>query len=151
MPSHYGAREHPGRAEGAGRPRPSWAAEQPPPYFPVPAAQTHGEGAGGPERPERPGENDGLVRLHDLAGRPRGAGFVADHHGTVITSHEAVDGLPRLVLYAAGGRRRCVVTADAVTPLPELDLALVRSEGLGVAPLPVSGREDVARGTYVRI
>ena len=41
-----------------------------------------------------------LVRVCDLAGRPRGAGFVADHHGTVITSHEAVDGLARLVLHA---------------------------------------------------
>ncbi|WP_149549859.1 trypsin-like peptidase domain-containing protein [Streptomyces marokkonensis] len=93
---------------------------------------------------------DGLVRLHDLAGRPRGTGFVADHHGTVITSHEAVDGLPRLVLYAAGGRH-CVVTADAVTPLPELGLALVRGEGLAVAPLPVSARQGVEIGAYVRI
>ncbi|KES03385.1 hypothetical protein BU52_30975 [Streptomyces toyocaensis] len=93
---------------------------------------------------------DGLVRLTDLAGRPRGTGFVADHRGTVITSHEAVDGLPRLVLHAAGDRHR-VVTADAVTPLPDLDLALVRGEGLGVAPLPVSARQGVGTGTYVRI
>lgn len=56
-----------------------------------------------------------LVRVRDLAGRLRGTGFVADHHGTVITSHEAVDGLTRLVLYAAGDRS-CAVTADAVTP-----------------------------------
>ncbi|MEV6004182.1 trypsin-like peptidase domain-containing protein [Streptomyces griseomycini] len=94
--------------------------------------------------------DDVLVRIHDLAGRPRGTGFVADHHGTVITSHEAVDGLPRLVLHAPGGRR-CVVTADAVTALPALDLALVRSEGLGVAPLPVTAREGVETGAYVRI
>ncbi|WP_243762395.1 trypsin-like peptidase domain-containing protein [Streptomyces sp. Tu 3180] len=93
---------------------------------------------------------DVLVRVQDLAGRPRGTGFVADHHGTVITSHEAVDGLPRLVLHAPGDRH-CVVTADAVTPLPALDLALVRSEGLGVAPLPVTARESVETGTYVRI
>ncbi|WP_309063148.1 trypsin-like peptidase domain-containing protein [Streptomyces sp.] len=93
---------------------------------------------------------DVLVRIQDLAGRPRGTGFVADHHGTVITSHEAVDGLPRLVLHAPGDRH-CVVTADAVTPLPALDLALVRSEGLGVAPLPVTARESVETGTYVRI
>ncbi|MFI8093505.1 serine protease [Streptomyces sp. NPDC086080] len=94
--------------------------------------------------------DEGLVSLHDLAGRPRGTGFVADHRGTVITSHEAVDGLPRLVLYAAGNRH-CVVTDDAVTPLPALDLALVRTEGLGVAPLPVSARTGVESGTYVRI
>ncbi|WP_033313038.1 trypsin-like peptidase domain-containing protein [Streptomyces iakyrus] len=93
---------------------------------------------------------DALVRIHDLAGRPRGTGFLADHHGTLITSHEAVDGLPRLVLHGAGDRRR-VVSADAVTPLPELDLALVRTEGLGVPPLPVTVREGARTGTYVRI
>ncbi|MGQ4480834.1 trypsin-like peptidase domain-containing protein [Streptomyces sp. SAS_276] len=91
-----------------------------------------------------------LVRIRDLAGRPRGTGFVADHHGTVVTSHEAVDGLPRLLLQAAGDRT-CLVTADAVTPLPALDLALVRTEGLGVDPLPVTVRERVETGTYVRI
>nr|WP_043683500.1 trypsin-like peptidase domain-containing protein [Streptomyces xylophagus] len=90
------------------------------------------------------------MRIRDLAGRPRGTGFVADHHGTVITSHEAVDGLPRLVLHAAGDRT-CLVTADAVTPLPALDLALVRTEGLGVDPLPVTVRNRVETGTYVRI
>ncbi|MGW0946805.1 trypsin-like peptidase domain-containing protein [Streptomyces sp. NPDC002623] len=95
-------------------------------------------------------QDAGLVRIRDLAGRPRGTGFVADHHGTVITSHEAVDGLPRLVLYAAGDRS-CVVTADAVTPLPELDLALVRTEGLGADPLPVTVREGVETGRYVRL
>lgn len=61
--------------------------------------------------------DEGLVRICDLAGRPRGTGFVADHHGTVITSHEAVDGLARLVLHAPGDRS-CVVGADAVTPCP---------------------------------
>ncbi|WP_329552649.1 trypsin-like peptidase domain-containing protein [Streptomyces sp. NBC_00696] len=91
-----------------------------------------------------------LVRIRDLAGRPRGTGFVADHHGTVITSHEAVDGLPRLLLHAAGDRT-CLVTADAVTPLPALDLALVRTEGLGVDPLPVTVRDRVETGTYVRV
>ncbi|NEB14282.1 hypothetical protein G3I32_36575, partial [Streptomyces coelicoflavus] len=60
-----------------------------------------------------------LIRVHDLAGRPRGTGFVADHHGTVLTSHEAVDGLSRLVLSTAGDRRRVVAAAD-VTPLPVL-------------------------------
>ncbi len=68
----------------------------------------------------------------------------------MITSHETVDGLPRLVLHAAGDRS-CVVTADAVTPLPDLDLALVRTEGLGVDPLPVTARDGAESGTYVRI
>ncbi|EFL35239.1 large Pro/Ala/Gly-rich protein [Streptomyces viridochromogenes DSM 40736] len=95
-----------------------------------------------------PGE--ALVRIHDLAGRPRGTGFLADLRGTLITSHEAVDGLARLVLHGAGGRSR-VVAADAVTPLPALDLALVRTEGLGVPPLPVTVRGGAATGAYVRI
>ncbi|MGX1272705.1 trypsin-like peptidase domain-containing protein [Streptomyces phaeoluteigriseus] len=98
----------------------------------------------------RPRPEPTLVRVQDLAGRPRGTGFLADHHGTVVTSHEAVDGLTRLVLYGAGDRG-CVVTADAVTPLPELDLALVRTRGLDADPLPVTVREGVASGTYVRL
>nr|WP_246114089.1 serine protease [Streptomyces montanus] len=79
-------------------------------------------------------------------------GFVADHQGTVVTSHETVDGLARLVLHAAGGHT-CMVAADAVTPLPDLDLALVHTEGLGlgVEPLPVTARDCVEVGTYVRI
>jgi len=95
-------------------------------------------------------QDEALVRVYDLAGRPRGTGFAADHHGTVITSHEAVDGLACLVLHAPGDRT-CVVTADAVTPLPDADLALVRTEGLGLDPLPVTVRDRVATGTYVRI
>ncbi|GGO56438.1 hypothetical protein GCM10012286_70910 [Streptomyces lasiicapitis] len=91
-----------------------------------------------------------LVRICDLAGRPRGHGFAADDHGTVITSHEAVDGLARIVLHAPG-ERTCVVTDEAVTALPEHDLALVRTEGLGLRPLPVAGRDTVAVGSYVRI
>ncbi|WMD04484.1 serine protease [Streptomyces sp. FXY-T5] len=111
---------------------------------------------GSPDLPGRAGREDGavpgdaLVRVHDLAGRPRGTGFLADHHGTLITSHEAVDGLSRLVLHGAGGRR-LVVSADAVTPLPALDLALVRTEGLGVPPLPVTMGEGPGTGAYVRI
>ncbi|WP_405915955.1 trypsin-like peptidase domain-containing protein [Streptomyces sp. NBC_00728] len=94
--------------------------------------------------------DDVLVRVHDLAGRPRGTGFAADHHGTLITGHEAVAGLDRLVLRTPGGRT-CTVPAEAVTPLPDLGLALVRTEGLGLAPLPVTVRDRVATGTYVRI
>ncbi|MEU2775486.1 trypsin-like peptidase domain-containing protein [Streptomyces sp. NPDC007162] len=91
-----------------------------------------------------------LVRVRDLAGRPRGTGFLADHHGTLVTSHEAVDGLARIVLHAAGDRT-CVVAADAVTPLPALDLALIRTEGLAVDPLPITVRERIPAGTYVQV
>ncbi|WP_217213247.1 serine protease [Streptomyces sp. AC550_RSS872] len=91
------------------------------------------------------------MRIHDLAGRPRGLGFVADHRGTVVTSHEVVDGLARLVLCAADGERCSVVPAAEVTSLPELGLALVRTQGLGVEPLPVSARDRVGIGAYVRI
>lgn len=92
-----------------------------------------------------------LVRIRDLAGRTRGTGFLADHEGTVITSHEAVDGATQLVLQpmadgagggaAGGGGWTCVVAADALTPLPEAGLALVRAGGFGphrLAPLPIS-------------
>ncbi|MFJ6661980.1 serine protease [Streptomyces sp. NPDC091377] len=91
-----------------------------------------------------------LVRLHDLAGRPRGLGFLADHHGTLITSHEAVDGLPRLVLRDAGDRV-CVVGADEITVLPGRALALVRTTGLGADPLPVTVRDRVGTGAHVRV
>ncbi|MHC3473049.1 trypsin-like peptidase domain-containing protein [Streptomyces sp. 7R007] len=107
--------------------------------------------AGAPRPGDGTAADAALVRIRDLAGRPRGTGFVADHHGTVVTSHEAVDGLPGLVLYADGGDRTCLVTADAVTPLPALDLALVRTEGLGVDPLPVTVRDRIDTGAYVRV
>ncbi|MGW1627538.1 trypsin-like peptidase domain-containing protein, partial [Streptomyces sp. NPDC002172] len=97
-----------------------------------------------------PGLDERLVRVRDLAGRPRGTGFLADHHGTLITSHEAVDGLARIVLHAAGDRT-CVVGSDAVVPLPAYDLALVRTVGLAVDPLPITVRERIPAGAYVRI
>ncbi|KUM91362.1 hypothetical protein AQI88_37460 [Streptomyces cellostaticus] len=106
--------------------------------------------ADGTGRTGGPTGADVLVQIRDLAGRTRGVGFLADHHGTLLTSHEAVDGLPRLVLRAAGNRT-CVVDADAVIPLPALDLALVRTEGLGVDPLALTVRERIEAGTYVRI
>ncbi|WP_443053641.1 trypsin-like peptidase domain-containing protein [Streptomyces sp. NBC_00285] len=116
----------------------------------APPRHARGRSSGLQEQVSGPGRDEDLVRIHDLAGRVRGTGFVADHHGTVVTSHEAVDGLPRLVLRASGDRT-CVVTADAVTPLPELDLALVRTEGLGVDPLPVAAHDSAETGAYVRL
>ncbi|MFJ5034621.1 trypsin-like peptidase domain-containing protein [Streptomyces sp. NPDC088560] len=122
-----------------------------------------GDGIGRTSAPPPPAPTGpALVQIRDLAGRPRGVGFLADHDGTLLTSHEAVDGLPRLVLRApaesgdghdgAGtGERVCVVDAGAVTPLPGQDLALVRTEGLGVAPLPLTVRERIDAGTYVRL
>ncbi|WP_246103506.1 serine protease [Streptomyces piniterrae] len=109
-----------------------------------------------------------LVRIRDLAGRLRGTGFLADHLGTVVTSHEAVDGLARVVLQpmhgaGAGGvpadvapqddEPACLVDADAVTPLPEAALALVRTDGFGfprLSPLPVAP-DRPAPGTPVRL
>jgi hypothetical protein len=92
-------------------------------------AAAQGAADGGPE--------DALVRVCDLAGRPRGTGFLADGDGTMVTSHEAVDGLARLVLHAPGGQL-CLVEAAAITALPETGLALVATEGLNVPPLPVA-------------
>ncbi|MEU2716579.1 hypothetical protein [Streptomyces sp. NPDC007205] len=97
-----------------------------------------------------PGPYPALVQIRDLAGRPRGVGFLADHQGTLLTSHETVDGLPQLVLRTADDRT-CVVAADAVTSLPALDLALIRTEGVGLDPLPLTVRERVDAGTYVRL
>ncbi|MFE1886350.1 serine protease [Streptomyces diastatochromogenes] len=102
------------------------------------------------DRADDPARTDVLVRIRDLAGRPRGVGFLADHHGTLLTSHEVVDGLARLVLHTATDRTRVVDAADVI-PLPALGLALVRTEGLEVDPLPLTVRERVEAGTYVRI
>ncbi|MEU3877885.1 serine protease, partial [Streptomyces sp. NPDC029704] len=93
---------------------------------------------------------ESLVRITDLAGRARGTGFLADDCGTLITSHEAVDGLARLVLHAPG-ELTCVVGADSVVALPEYDLALVRTEGLTVPPLPVAAAERIESGKEVRL
>ncbi|MFJ9551702.1 hypothetical protein [Streptomyces erythrochromogenes] len=90
-----------------------------------------------------------LVTICDPAGRERGSGFVADDRGTVVTGHEAVDGLTRIVLHASG-RTWSAGVAD-VTELPGLALALIRTDGLGVRPLPVAQREVIAPGTYVRL
>ncbi|MGW1132980.1 trypsin-like peptidase domain-containing protein [Streptomyces griseoluteus] len=93
---------------------------------------------------------DAVVRIRDLAGRLRGVGFLADHQGTLLTSLEAVEGAGPLVLHAAGDRTR-VVDAEAVVPLPRHGLALVRTENPGVAPLPLTVRDRIEAGTYVRI
>ncbi|MFE0380758.1 hypothetical protein ACFW1M_35510 [Streptomyces inhibens] len=108
-----------------------------------------------------------LVRIRDLAGRTRGTGFLADHDGTVVTSHEAVDGAERLVLQtllqpvadagggASGGAAgwTCRVEPDAITPLPEAGLALVRARGFGprrLSPLPIAASRP-APGTGARL
>ncbi|WP_314244488.1 serine protease [Streptomyces sp. DSM 40907] len=93
-----------------------------------------------------------LVKICDPAGRTRGSGFVADDRGTVVTSHEAVAGLTRVVLHAPGpaGRTWLAGAAD-MTVLPGLALALIRTDGLGLRPLPVAPREVIDPGTYVRL
>ncbi|RSS40821.1 hypothetical protein EF912_31975, partial [Streptomyces sp. WAC07061] len=94
----------------------------------------------------------GLVVIRDRDGIPRGSGFVADDRGTVITSHDAVEGLAGMVLHASGdGGPGRPVSADEVTALPELGLALVRGAGPDVPPLPVAMREVIPPGTYVRL
>ncbi|NED79464.1 serine protease, partial [Streptomyces sp. SID11233] len=99
------------------------------------------------------GDRATLVRLCDPAGRTRGTGFVADDRGTVVTSHEAVEGVGHLVLHGVDGRS-CRVEAEDITALPELDLALLPTGGpdaLGAQPLPIVEREQIESGTYVTI
>ncbi|WP_329398056.1 hypothetical protein OHA45_27880 [Streptomyces lydicus] len=103
-----------------------------------------------------------LVRIRDLAGRTRGTGFLADHDGTVVTSHEAVDGAERLVLQpmvqspdAGAGATAWTrpVEPGAITPLPETGLALVRTDALrphGLVPLPIAAGRPAA-GTAARL
>lgn len=92
---------------------------------------------------------DVLVQIFDPAGRPRGTGFAVDHEGTLVTSHEAVDGPSRLFLRAGGATAE--VTGAAITPLPRLGLALLRARELRPRPLPVAARREIDRGAYVRI
>ncbi|MFE9256001.1 serine protease [Streptomyces sp. NPDC006879] len=91
-----------------------------------------------------------LVRIFDCAGSPRGTGFVADDRGTVVTAHEAVDGLGTVVLRGPAGVSHRA-GAESLTLLPELGLALVQTSGLGVPPLPVAAIEQVSRGSYVTL
>ncbi|MDX6354334.1 MAG: hypothetical protein QOF98_1237, partial [Streptomyces sp.] len=94
----------------------------------------HGTDRGNDRGHER---HNALIRVCDLAGRPRGTGFLADADGTMITSHEAVDGLARLVLHAPGDQV-CLVEAEAITALPEYGVALVATEGIVLPPLPIA-------------
>ncbi|MHC5260575.1 serine protease [Streptomyces sp. UC4497] len=91
-----------------------------------------------------------LVRITDLAGRPRGAGFAADDRGTVVTGHEVVSGLGRLLVHGPGGAT-CVVEPGSIVELPEANLALLRTEGLSVVPLPIAASGAPTAGAYVRI
>lgn len=90
------------------------------------------------------------VRICDLAGRPRGSGFFADHDGTVITSHEAVDGLGRLVVHSPDGRSH-LAKSHQIVQFPERDLALIRTEGLNGAPLVIGDERTRAVGAAVRL
>ncbi|MGW1895009.1 hypothetical protein ACWCP6_32930 [Streptomyces sp. NPDC002004] len=114
-----------------------------------PAAPPTAGGQPGVPHP-RTGPDRSLVRIHDPAGRLRGLGFAADHDGTVITGHEVVDG-PACLVLRADAEQVCTVGPDAVTALPEAGLALIRTRGLALAPLPVTAHDSVTAGTYVRI
>ncbi|SOB84085.1 hypothetical protein [Streptomyces sp. 1331.2] len=76
-----------------------------------------------------------LLRIRDLNGRLHGLGFVADPQGGVLTAHESVAGLDRVVLHTPGGQTR-VLGPDAVLPLPEQGLALLRTDAVGGLPVP---------------
>lgn len=115
-----------------------------------PGAGAAASAAGGADAGVAAGGAVRLVLVCDEAGRPRGSGFVADDRGTVITSHAAVDGPGRVVLHGPGDRSWPAGPQD-VTALPDLGLALVRTDGLGLRPLPVATCEEIPPGTYVRL
>ena len=92
-------------------------------------------GPTGGERVQR--VDEALVRVSDAAGRARGTAFPVDREGTYLTSHEAVDGLPSLLLVWPGGAVRRLTAAEIV-PLPEFDLALLRTDAV-MPPLPLAG------------
>ncbi|WP_282202678.1 serine protease family protein [Kitasatospora fiedleri] len=89
-----------------------------------------GAGAGFAGDPAR-----ALLRIRDQQGRLCGLGFVADRHGTVVTAHEAVAGVPRLVLHTPGGQSR-VLGPESVDLLPGHGLALLRTAAVGGLPGP---------------
>ncbi|MEY9969195.1 hypothetical protein ABIA33_007283 [Streptacidiphilus sp. MAP12-16] len=77
-----------------------------------------------------------LVRVSDPGGQSRGVAFPVDHEGTLLTSHEAVDTLTAMLLTWPGGAVRRL-SADDVVPLPEFDLALLRTDAV-LPPLPLA-------------
>ncbi|WP_316529212.1 trypsin-like peptidase domain-containing protein [Kitasatospora brasiliensis] len=89
-----------------------------------------------------------LLRIRDLNGRLHGLGFVADPQGVVLTAHESVAGLDRVVLHTPGGQTR-VLGPDAVLPLPEHGLALLRTDAVGGLPVPPLPLAAVAPGHQV--
>ncbi|MFF0415933.1 serine protease [Kitasatospora sp. NPDC004745] len=89
-----------------------------------------------------------LLRIRDLNGRLHGLGFVADPRGTVLTAHEAVAGLDRLVLHTPGGQTR-VLGPDAVLALPGHGLALLRTDAVGGLPVPALPVAALAAGHEV--
>ncbi|MGW2839061.1 trypsin-like peptidase domain-containing protein [Streptomyces sp. NPDC001493] len=102
------------------------------------------------------GDRTTLVRICDQAGRPRGTGFLADDRGTVVTSHQVLDGPAPgapLLLHGADGAPH-PVDPGSIVPLPALGLALLRTgdtAALGLEPLPIAAPERAEPGAYVHI
>ncbi|MFD6422852.1 trypsin-like peptidase domain-containing protein [Streptomyces sp. NPDC060198] len=104
------------------------------------------------------GDRTTLVRICDQAGRPRGTGFLADDRGTVVTSHQVLDGiLAGGALFLRGPGPDGVtrpVSPDDILPLPALGLALLHTAdtaALGLEPLPIAAPERAEPGAYVHI
>ncbi|MFC1414931.1 serine protease [Streptacidiphilus sp. N1-12] len=81
--------------------------------------------------------DEALVRVSDTSGRQHGLAVPVDHQGTLLTSHEVVDGRSALLLTWPGGAVRRL-TADDITALPEYGLALLRTDAV-LPPLPLGG------------
>ncbi|MFC1421448.1 serine protease [Streptacidiphilus cavernicola] len=93
--------------------------------------------------------DEALVRVSDSSGRQRGLAFPVDHQGTLLTSHETVDGQSALLLTWPGGAVRRV-TADDVIALPEYDLALLRTDAV-LPPLALGGGSGSAATRLVQL
>ncbi|MFC8452738.1 serine protease [Kitasatospora sp. NPDC057223] len=76
-----------------------------------------------------------LLRIRGLDGALRGLGFVADPQGTVLTAHEVVAGLDRVVLHTEDGQSR-LLGPDDMLLLPAQGLALLRTGAAGALPVP---------------
>jgi serine protease Do len=95
-------------------------------------------------------------RFDGLFGRPQppgqfqqqglGSGFVIDRDGHVLTNHHVVAGAQEIRVKLADGRER---EATLVGSDPATDLALLKIDGEGLAPIELGASEELGVGDWV--